>query len=185
MTRHVAFLRGINLGKRRVKRDRLRSCFEELGLENVSTFIASGNVVFDHAGAGLRELQEELEIHLESALGFFTETFVRPMGHLEQLANIQAIGPLEEDGFFPHVIFLQEEVDPPVVDGLKSLETSDDRFLPLTDEVIWFRRGGLSETPIKTHELERALGRRKNTTRNLQTIRRILEKFGPSPGGRE
>jgi len=47
MTRYVAFLRGINLGKRRVKMEQLRRHFEGFGLENVATFIASGNVVFD------------------------------------------------------------------------------------------------------------------------------------------
>ncbi|NIP60050.1 MAG: DUF1697 domain-containing protein, partial [Gemmatimonadetes bacterium] len=46
MSRHVAFLRGINLGDRRVKMDRLRRHFEAMDLGDVATFIASGNVIF-------------------------------------------------------------------------------------------------------------------------------------------
>ena len=45
--RLVAFLRAINVGGHNVKMDRLRELFEALGLSNVETFIASGNVIFD------------------------------------------------------------------------------------------------------------------------------------------
>jgi len=71
--RYVAFLRGINLGKRRVKMHTLRKCFQDLGLEGADTFIASGNVVFDHRGHADRSL-EAIERHLESALGFEVST---------------------------------------------------------------------------------------------------------------
>ena len=51
MTRHIAFLRAINITGRTIKMDRLRALFAELGLANVATFIASGNVLFDADGA--------------------------------------------------------------------------------------------------------------------------------------
>ena len=50
MTKYAAFLRGVNLGKhRRVSGAELRSLFEELGFEEVSSFRTSGNVVFEAA----------------------------------------------------------------------------------------------------------------------------------------
>ena len=39
MHRYVALLRGINVGGHRVKMDRLREFFEELGFQDVATFI--------------------------------------------------------------------------------------------------------------------------------------------------
>jgi uncharacterized protein (DUF1697 family) len=46
--RYVALLRGINVGGRTlVKMADLKACFEQLGFEGVSTYIASGNVLFD------------------------------------------------------------------------------------------------------------------------------------------
>lgn len=178
MNRHVAFLRGINLGKRRVKMDRLQRHFEELGFGNVATFIASGNVVFDFPVPDRRKLEEEVESHLEGALGFFTETFVRPLEELDRLVKLEVVRAGQEEGFTPHVIFLQEAVDDGVEDGLKTVETEDDRFVGLGQEVVWFRRGGLSDSPIKTRDLEKALGGRKNTTRNLNTLQRMVAKFG-------
>jgi len=58
------------------------------------------------------------------------------------------------------------------------LETPDDKFHVLGREVVWFRRGGLSESSITAHDLEKALGGRKNTMRKLNTIQRIVAKFG-------
>ena len=46
MERCVAFLRGMNLGGRRIKNEQLRAEFEALGYADVGTFRASGNVLF-------------------------------------------------------------------------------------------------------------------------------------------
>ena len=47
MTVYLALLRGINVGgKNKVPMAQLRACLEELGCENVQTYIASGNVIF-------------------------------------------------------------------------------------------------------------------------------------------
>ena len=46
MPRYVAFLRAINVGGHIVKMDQLRKLFTQLGLTDVETFIASGNVLF-------------------------------------------------------------------------------------------------------------------------------------------
>ena len=46
MTQYIALLRGINVGGHTVRMEDLRPLFEELGLENVRTYIQSGNVFF-------------------------------------------------------------------------------------------------------------------------------------------
>src|SRR6266576_4561263 len=54
MTKYVAFLRGINVGgKKLIKMDALGRAFQSLGFENVKTFIQSGNVFFDNAETDL------------------------------------------------------------------------------------------------------------------------------------
>jgi uncharacterized protein (DUF1697 family) len=48
MSQFMAFLRGINVaGYRPLKMKELREMFIELGLNNVSTYIHSGTVIFD------------------------------------------------------------------------------------------------------------------------------------------
>lgn len=66
---YVALLRGINLGNRRLKMDRLRELFEATGFRDVATFIASGNVVFENALRDPAKLEATIERHLERSLG--------------------------------------------------------------------------------------------------------------------
>lgn len=214
MIRFVALLRGINLGNRRLKMEELRRHFEALdGVEDPSTYLASGNVIFDGAafagdGAGtpddLRRLEERIEAHLRSALGYEVDTFVRPLAALDSLVRsvedrVEDEGKeeggqsdrregarAEENGGHepagepvkPHVIFLREDVGGDEEAALRALETPDDRFRVLGREVAWLRRGRLSDSSIEPRHLEKALGGRTHTMRTLNTVRRIVKKFG-------
>lgn len=63
---YVALLRGINVGGNNlIKMSELREAFEALGHTNVSTYIASGNVVFD---AGVKRTKAALTTSIEAAL---------------------------------------------------------------------------------------------------------------------
>ena len=58
---YLALLRGINVGgKNKVPMAELKACFEELGCENVRTYIASGNVMFE-SNKSSAELTEEIQ----------------------------------------------------------------------------------------------------------------------------
>lgn len=180
MDRYVAFLRGINLGGRRPKMAELRSHFEELGFENVATYIASGNVVFDLPDPDPEGLEARIERHLEGALGYEVDTFIRSLERLREIAGLDAIEEAREEGFTPHVIFLRDRADDAMVQGMESIQTPDDRFpvLERGREVLWLRRGGLSETTIDQRDLGRALGGASVTMRNANTVQRIVAKFG-------
>ena len=52
MKQYIAFLKGINLGKRRPPMSQLKALFEEIGFTKVETFIASGNVLFSTGEKG-------------------------------------------------------------------------------------------------------------------------------------
>ncbi|HEX6940297.1 MAG TPA: DUF1697 domain-containing protein [Longimicrobiales bacterium] len=187
MQRYFAFLRGINLGGRRLEMDRLRALFEELGFANVATFIASGNVVFDtdvgstagdaggdaFAGAAL---EPRIEAHLAAALGYDVDTFLRTSRELESVAGFDG-APGDDPAWQTHVLFLREPASDDVAAKLHALETDDDRFVPRGREVYWLRRGRLSDSVVTTADLEKALGRAANTMRNMNTVRRIVAKF--------
>ena len=55
--RYVAFLRAINVGGRVVKMDDLRRHFVSMGLSDVQTFIASGNVIFESPARSTARLE--------------------------------------------------------------------------------------------------------------------------------
>ncbi len=83
---YAAFLRGMNVGGRRVKNDELSMCFEAMGFENVSAFLASGNVVFESDGESAEDLELQIELGLSEKLGYVVPTFVRSGAEVAEIA---------------------------------------------------------------------------------------------------
>ena len=64
--RYVALLRGINVGGRTlVRMADLKTCFEDLGFAGVSTYIASGNVLFESDAEDAAALATTIEAAIE------------------------------------------------------------------------------------------------------------------------
>ena len=92
MDRYVAFLRGMNLGNRRIANDDLRSHFEALECEEVATFRASGNVIFATDGESTAKLTARLEDGLAEALGYAVPVFLRSAKELQAIAAYEPFG---------------------------------------------------------------------------------------------
>jgi len=75
--KYVALLRGINVGgNNKVAMSDLRACFEQLGFTNVSTYINSGNILFEAAETDEAELVVLCEKAIEETFGFPVVTTV-------------------------------------------------------------------------------------------------------------
>lgn len=179
MIRRVAFLRGINLGRRRVSNEALADALSGLGFTGVTPYQASGNVVFDVEGRPEdRELEERIEAAVSDSLGFEADAFVRRLDGLAGVLELELISRAEEEGFTPHLALLKDEVGASARAALAELETPDDRFPVLGREFLWLRRGRLTDATVEPRHLETALGGATHTLRKLTTIRRIVGKFG-------
>src|SRR3954451_4103174 len=109
MPRYIAFLRAINVGGHNVKMAQLRALFEELGFSNVETFIASGNVIFDSPATDVQALEQQIENHLQTALGYAVATFLRSTAELAAVAAYQPFSQaqLAAEGGSLYVAFLR------------------------------------------------------------------------------
>lgn len=95
MVQLVAFLRGINLGKRTVKMDDLRKAFEGMGFSDARTLLASGNVLFEtERGSGL---EQTIEAGLKNAFGFDIGTIIRSIDELKGFASNNPFDKFEVD----------------------------------------------------------------------------------------
>ena len=81
----IAFLKGINLGGHTVKKEQLIAVFESVGCQNVTTFIASGNVVFDKPSGAVAPLETRAEDAFAAALGYAAPTFIRTTAELKKV----------------------------------------------------------------------------------------------------
>ena len=176
VTRFVAFLRAINVGGHTVKMDRLRSLFEELGLKNVETFIASGNVLFDAPSTAVSKLEARIERHLEEALGYEVLTYVRPLDSLAGVASAHPFDTQEADGHVLSIGFLKAPLDADHAAALVALGNDYDAFHVSDREVYWLCRGPrMSDSKLFGKGLDRAIGTNV-TFRSVTTVRKLAAK---------
>lgn len=174
MAIQVAFLRAINVGKRRVSMDALRRPFEELGYDEVWTFIASGNVVFRATG-GAAKLESSIEAALAEALGFEVPAFVRSASQIARLAGGNPFGEGTDEQV--HVGFLKKTVTASTRRALEAAGNDVDEVTARGKEVYWLARGGMGRATISGAALEKILGQ-PTTLRSLKMLRRLHTKLG-------
>ena len=85
--KYIALLRGINAGTlRRVEMGTLRQLFERLGYTQVSSYLNSGNILFE-AGQDAAEIRRKVETSLREELGFEIPTLIKSDMELRNIVN--------------------------------------------------------------------------------------------------
>lgn len=176
MTRYVALLRGINLGKRRPPMSQLKALFEELKFEDVETFIASGNVVFSSKEKDRAKLETKIEQHLEKSLGYDVDTFVRTEKEIVTIAKAKAFPEDGKDGIIVHVGFLKGKLPAATAKKLAAIKTDVDEFRIDDLEYYWLCRIRTSDSKVWTLPEVRALKLPTSSMRNLTSVRKLVAK---------
>jgi uncharacterized protein (DUF1697 family) len=173
--RHVAFLRGINVGGRQiVKMDALRGVFETLGFLDVRTILASGNVLFEADRASEGSLARKIEAALSTAFGLDLKVLIRTREELQRLADARPFaGVRMTPDVRTFVTFLRDaprEPGPlPSGEGFRVVAVMDRAVLTVVDLS--------SMTTDLMRLLEKTFGR-EITTRSWTTVERILRADG-------
>lgn len=182
MDRHVAFLRGMNLGGRRIKNEELRRHFEQMGFEEVATFRASGNVVFSNPGRETEgRLAQRVEAELDARLGYDVPVFLRS---IEEVAAIAAHEPFDPRAVTKskgklQVSLLKEKPSAAARKEVLALASAEDLLAIEDRELYWLPSGGLLESGLDLTAIAALLG--ADTRRTMGTIEQIAAKFGARP----
>jgi len=178
MSRYVAFLRGMNLGGRRIKNEELRRHFEEIGFEEVATFRASGNVIFSTSGRESEgKLAERVEVELDERLGYDVPVFLRS---IEEAAAIAAQQPfdskqVEKSKGKLQVSLLKKKPSAAAKKKVLALAGPEDLLAIEGRELYWLPSGGLLESDLDLKAIEALLG--TDTRRTMGTIEQIASKY--------
>lgn len=183
MHHYLAFLRGMNLGNRRISMDQLRGHFADLGFADVATFIASGNVIFSSKVGDSRKLEKQIERHLADRLGYEVDTFVRTRAEIAEVAKFRPPPTRDRDdaAVTIHAGFLREQPDPALVRALVSCQTAVDEFHVKGREYYWCCRIRTSESKVWSLPTMKALRLPTSTMRNMNTVRKLAVLFPASP----
>jgi len=177
MAVHVAFLRGMNLGGRRIKNPELVAAFEEIGFTDVSAYRAAGNVIFGSSGQSEGKLVAEIEEGLEESLGYAVPTFVRDAGEVRSIADFD---PFDDALVAKSKGKLQVSIlatRPTAAKRKKvlAMATDDDPIEIAERELYWLPSGGLLDSELDLDEIDRILG--QSTRRTKGTIEGIAGKL--------
>jgi len=141
LSRHLALLRGINVGGNNIiKMSDLKTCFEEMGLTNVVTYIQSGNVLFDNNETNQLQLTQQIEKALSERFGYSSKVVLLSQQALIQVINTapEGFGVLPEQ-FRYDVIFLKQPLtSEEALSKIKTKEGVD--FVTAGDGVLYFSR---------------------------------------------
>ena len=177
MPKLVAFLRAINVGGHTVSMDTLRREFEAIGLKDVETFIASGNVVFTAPPGKTTALERKIEKRLHDSLGYEVRTFIRTEAEVAAIAGYK---PFEDaqlrSAQAVNVALLGDSLEPAAVKLLMAMRTSIDEFHVNGREMYWLCRKKQSESTFSNARFEKALGGRA-TFRGVKTIVKLAAKY--------
>ena len=174
--RYIAFLRGINLGNRRLPMSRLKALFEELGFDDVETFIASGNVLFSTKATESGRLESRIARHLETSLGYDVDTFVRTVDEVAAIGRAHVFPEDGQEGIRIHVGLFQQELPPGVARRLAGLRTAEDEFRVIGREFYWLCRVRTSDSKVWMLPELKALRLPTSTLRNISSIRKLIAK---------
>lgn len=177
MALHAAFLRGMNLGGRRITNDDLRAQFEALGFDSVATFRASGNVVFDARGESEAKLRARIEHGLEDGLGYAVPTFIRSASEVEEIAAAEPFDPkaVRASKGKLQVSMLARAPTKARREKALALGTDDDLLAFGKRELFWLPGGGTLESDLDQKALGKLVG--GATTRTMGTIEQLAAKF--------
>ncbi|WP_353113887.1 DUF1697 domain-containing protein [Microbacterium sp.] len=173
--RGALLLRAVNVGGRnRVPMAELRSLLSgRLGLENVSTYIASGNILSD-LPADRPALSAEVRALIAEEFSVDTPVIVRTHDELVAALATNPFPDAAEDRML-HTMFLEGPADGGAIEALTPRLQPGER-IALVGADLWidYGTGGVQSTKLTTGVLDRALGV-SGTARNLRTVRTLAE----------
>ncbi|WOP18189.1 DUF1697 domain-containing protein [Raineyella sp. LH-20] len=173
---YAMFLRGINVSGVRVPMPELRDCLADVGLDDVRTYLQTGNVTFSSAEQP-RALRPMIEEALTSTFGYEAHVQVLPRAELAAVVAGYPF-PAEPDHHRYAILCATDQVAADLVDLAQTAahEPGGDRerVAAGTSVVYWScPKGSTLSTPFS-----KVLGQRRfratTTNRNLNTLEKML-----------
>ena len=133
MTRYVSLFRGINVGGHQlVRMDTLKELHTSLNLQDVQTYIQSGNVVFASDNPNVTQIQKDIEDGFAQKFGFQVKVMVRTAGEFNMIIENNPFQnqPVKESKWVV-AIFLASDPISTALEDIKKTYTALKKFTSL------------------------------------------------------
>ena len=172
--RHIALLRGINVGKaKRVAMADLRALLEKLGYTDVKTLLNSGNIVFTSTSNNTRAVGTRLEKEIEAKLGVQARVMVLSSKELTAIIKENSLLKVMDNPSRLLVGVVNEPTDLAKIESLRKQEWGNDALaVGKLASYLWCHDGILESKLLAVFS---KLLKDSVTTRNWSTILKLQD----------
>jgi len=175
MPAYIALLRGVNVGGKTVKMERLRAVVEEMGFSAVRTYVQSGNVIFEAVQGSPASLSKHIEKRILREFDLSVPVILKTSRAMEEIVRANPfVKDRTVDQSKLHVTFLSETPSRAAANVLEPLAAKSERFHVLHQEIYLYCPDGYGKTKLSNNAIERRLSV-VATTRNWRTVNTLLE----------
>ena len=179
-TRYLVLLRGINVGgKNKLPMPKLKAVLEELGFEDVSTYIQSGNAIVTSRLAA-KSVAKKIETGLGETFKLDSEiikVLAVPLDELKTIVNKRPKGFGDEPGkYHSDVIFLMDLAPDEALTAFSPRDGVD--ALWSANGVIYHQRLSAQRTKSRLNRVMASPHYKSMTIRNWNTTAKLLELMG-------
>ena len=173
MKTYVALLRGINVGGNNIlPMKNLAAILEDIGAQNVKTYIQSGNAVFWIERTNASLLSNEITAAIKRSRGFEPRVLLLGSEEVEGAIRSNPFPEAESEPKTLHLYFLESIPGQPDLDALERIKSGRERFV-LDGSVFYLHApDGIGRSKI-AENVEKKLGV-PVTGRNWRTICKVV-----------
>jgi len=169
---YIALLRGINVGgHKKVPMAELRGLLTKFGLENVQTYIQSGNVIFQSSSNDSATLENNIQKSILDHFEFEVPVLVRTRDELSTIFNNCPFP--EEKKVESYFIMLNEAPEKELIDEISQQIFPNEEFVTTNESVYIFYSLGAGKAKLGVNWFEKKL-KVKATARNYRTMVKLL-----------
>jgi uncharacterized protein (DUF1697 family) len=173
MNKYIAFLRGINVGNIRIKMTDLKASFEQMDCTNVSTFLQTGNVVFN-AKKDIQDLKIILEKGLSETFNYKAYVLLYPFDSLSEIINQYPFERVETH--HAYILFIENEVIFKELEAISMTLETESAFIKAGDNQVLYwkvKEGETLHTPF-AKIIAKAKYKTTTTVRNINTLEKMI-----------
>ena len=174
MGAHLALLRGINLGSRRLPMKDLAAMLEDAGCADVRTYIQSGNVVYRAEPALARRVPGIVEKAIAARFGFECPVVTRTAAEVDGVVKANPFPEAAAEPKTLHVGFLRDRPTKSKVAALDPDRSPPDAFVVRGSEIYVHYPKGSARSKLTPQYFDPRL-ETTSTFRNWRTVLTLQE----------
>jgi uncharacterized protein (DUF1697 family) len=180
MPTYIALLRAVNVGGRVFKMADLRDCLTASGLQDVETYIQTGNVRFGTRMRSAAKVEKHVEGTLAAGCGFDVPAILLTPAELTEVYDAaEALEPPfgEAEGQRRYVAFFKEPPDAEAAAAIDGWDADGERAWVIGRAVhVWLDHPSMQAEFFGAFKKALAPG----TNRDLKVVRTLAERWGGS-----